>query len=127
MQELWERGLIDGNNLKRYALAGKKDDLGTVDDSTNLRHIMGMCFDFLNEVGMMPHIAKEISAVVLLMPKCHTELAGEGVEYLWACSKDAYRSMTLRQKKGKDYFKASVRHGLSEEVITKVRIRKFAQ
>jgi hypothetical protein len=35
--------------------------------------------------------------------------------------------LTLRQKKGKDNFKASVRHCLSEEVITKVRIRKFAR
>jgi hypothetical protein len=55
--------------LKRYALTGKKDDdLGTVDESTSLRHIMGMCFDFLNEEGMMQHIAKEIGVVVLLMP-----------------------------------------------------------
>ena len=127
LQVLWERGLIDGNNLKRYALTGKKDDLGTVDDSTSLQHIMGMCFDFLNEEGMMQHIAKEIGVVVLLTPKCHAELAGEGVEYLWACAKGAYRNLTLRQKKGKDNFNASVRHCLSEEVITKVRIRKFAR
>jgi hypothetical protein len=38
---------IEGKTLKCYALAGKKkDDLGTVDDSTSSRHIMGMCFDF---------------------------------------------------------------------------------
>ena len=127
LQVLWERGLIDGNNLKSYALTGRKDDLGTVDESTSLRHIMGMCFDFLNEEGMMQHIAKEIGVVVLLTPKCHAELAGEGVEYLWACAKGAYRNLTLRQKKGKDNFKTSVRHCLSEEVITKVRIRKFAR
>ena len=75
----------------------------------------------------MQHIAEEIGVVVLLTPKCHAELAGEGVEYLWACAKGAYRNMTLCQKKGKDNFKASVRHCLSEEVITKVRIRKFAR
>ena len=76
----------------------------------------------------MQHIAKEIGVVVpLLTPKCHAELAGEGVEYLWACAKGAYRNMALCQKKGKDNFKASVHHCLSEEVITKVRIRKFAR
>ncbi len=106
---LCEQGLLDGSNLKCYALTGKKDDLGTVDDSTSLWHTMGMCFDFLNKEGMMQHIAKEIGAVVLLTPKCHAELAGEGVELLWACAKGAYRKMTLCQKKEKDNFKASVR------------------
>ena len=129
LQVLWERGLIDANNLKRYGvLTGKKDDLGTVDHNTSLQHIMGMCFDFLNEEGMMQHIAKEIGVVGLLMSKCHAELAGKGVEYyLWACAKGAYRNMTLCQKKGKDNFKASVRHCLSKEVVMKVRIRKFAR
>ena len=118
-------GLIDGNNLKSYALTGKKDDLGTVDDSTSLQHVMKKCFNMLNEAGMMQHIAKGIGVIVLLRPKCHLELASEGVEYLWACAKGAYRNMTLHQKKGKDNFKASVHHCLSEEVITKVRIQKF--
>ena len=111
--------------MKDFSLTGKKDDLGTVGDSTSLRHIMGMCFNFLNEEGMMQHIAKEIVVVVLRTPKCDAELAGEGVEYLWACAKGAYRHITLCQKKGKDNFKASVHHCLSEEVITKVRIQKF--
>jgi hypothetical protein len=120
--------LIDGTNLNNYLLTGKKDKLGTVDNSTSfLRHIMGMCTDFLNEEGMMQHIAKGLGVKVLLTPKCHAELAGEGVEYVWACAKGAYRNMSLQQKRGKDNFRASVRHCLSEEVITTVRIRKFAR
>jgi hypothetical protein len=126
LQVLWERGLIDASNVKNYSLTGKKDDLGTVDNSTSLRHIMGMCHDFLNEEGMLQHIANTLGVTVLLTPKCHAELAGEGVEYVWACAKGAYRSMSLKQKRGKDNFKASIRFCLSEEVITKVRIRKFA-
>ena len=62
-----------------------------------------------------------------MTPKCHAELAGEGVEYVWACAKGAYRNMSLQQKKGKDNFKASVCFCLSEEVVTKVRVRKFAR
>ena len=38
--------IVKEHNLKRYALTGKKDDLGIIDESTSLRHIMGMCFDF---------------------------------------------------------------------------------
>ena len=127
LQVLWERGLIDNANLKDYSLTGKKDEFGIVDNIKSLRHIMGMCHDFLNEEGMMQHIAKILGVTVLLTPKCHAELAGEGVEYVWACAKGAYRNMSLRQKKGKDNFKASIRYCLSEEVITKVRIRKFAR
>jgi len=127
LQVLWRRGLIDGNNLKQYSLTGKKDDLGTVNDSTSLQHVMGMCHDFINEEGMLQHIAKSLGVKVLLTPKCHAELAGEGVEYVWACAKGAYRNLSLREKKGKDNFKASIRFCLSEELITKVRIRRFAR
>ena len=88
---------------------------------------MGMWTDFLNEEGMMQHIAKGLGVKVLLTPMCHAELAGEGIEYVWACAKGAYRNMSLQKKRGKDCFKASVRHCLSEEVITTVRIRKFAR
>jgi hypothetical protein len=126
LQVLWERGLLDASDLKQYALTRKKDDLGTVDNSTSLRHIMGMCNDFINKEGMLQHIANNLVVTVLLTPKCHAELAGEGVEYVWACAKGTYRSMSLKQKRGKDSFKASIRFCLSEEVI-KVRIRKFAR
>ncbi len=119
--------MIDGSNLQHYSLTGKEDDLGTIDNRTSLRHIMGMCDDFLHEEGMLQHIAKSLGITVLLTPKCHAKLAGEGVEYVWACAKGAYRNMSLQHKKGKYNFKASVCYCLSEEVISKVRIRKFAR
>ena len=78
LQVLWERGLIDGANFKQYSLTGKKDEFGIVDNDTNLTHLMGLCHDFLNEEGMLQRIGVE----VLLTPKCHAELAGEGVEYV---------------------------------------------
>ena len=73
-QVLWEQGLTaDASNLKAYPalITGKKDDLvGTVDkNSTSLRHIMGMCHDFLKEVGMLQHIATILGVAVLLTPK----------------------------------------------------------
>jgi hypothetical protein len=37
-----------------------------------------------------------------LTPKCHAELAGDGVECVWAFAKGAFRNMSLKQKKGKD-------------------------
>jgi len=125
-QVLWERGLIDGKKLKKYTLDGKTAN-GILDWSTSLRHIMGCCTDFLNEEGMMQHVGRNLGVTVLLTPKCHAEIAGEGIEYLWACSKGFYRSLPLKEKKGKDKFKASVIRCLSAEVLGTTRIRKFAR
>ena len=64
---------------------------------------------------------------VIPTPKCHAELAGEGVEYMWACSKNRYRNLSLKEKKGKDKFTEAVRKFLSVDVITLTQIRKFAK
>ena len=128
LQVLWERGKIDSTRMKQYSLTGKKDEFGTVVDySTSLRHLMGLCHDFVNEEGMLQHIAKRLGVEVLLTPKCHAELAGEGVEYIWGGAKGEYRRLSLAEKRGKDNFKASLHHCLSEEVITIDRVRKFAR
>jgi len=36
LQVLWERGLIDGANPKKYTMGGKKDAFGNIDLSTSL-------------------------------------------------------------------------------------------
>ena len=127
LQVLWERGYIDTNKLSSYTLTGRKDELGNVDLSLSSRHLMAMCTDFLNEEGMMEHVGAKIGVEVMLTPKCHAEIAGEGVESMWACSKGAYRNLALKEKKGKENFMAGVRYCLSENVLSIERIRKFAK
>ena len=131
LQVLWERGKIDSTTrIKQYSLTGKKDEFGTVVDySTSLRHLMGLCHDFVNEEGMLQHIAKRLGVVeVLLTPKCHAELAGAGVEYIcWGGAKSEYRRLSLAEKRGEDNAKASLHHCLSEEVIKIDRARKHAR
>ena len=127
LQVLWERGLIDEMSIEKYKLTGKNDDFGIVDNSTSLRHMMTMCSDFLHEQGMMEFIGRKVGVEVILTPKCHAELAGEGVEYMWACSKNHYRNLSLKEKKGKDKFTEAVRKCLSVDVITLMRMRKFAK
>ena len=63
-----------------------------------------------------------IGVEVILTPKCHAELAGEGVECVWGVAKGEYRRLSLAQKRGKDNFKASLYHCLSEEVIPIERV-----
>ncbi|KAI2489896.1 hypothetical protein MHU86_24684 [Fragilaria crotonensis] len=102
LQVLWERGKIDSTRIKQYSLTGKKDDFGTVVDySTSLRHIMGLCHDFVNEEGMLQHIAKRLGTEVLLTPKCHAELAGEGVEYIWGGAKANIDGLALLKREGR--------------------------
>ena len=128
LQVLWERGLIDGAIFKQYSLTGKKDEFGIVDNGTSLTHLMGSCHDFLNEEGILQHVAKRIGVEVLLTPKCHAELAGEGVEYVWGGAKGEYRRLSLAQKRGKDNFKSRMHYCLSEEVIPMIeRVRKYAR
>ena len=77
---------------------------------------------------MMQYIGTKLVVEVMLNPKCHAEIAGEGVEYyMWACAKGTYRNLTLKEKKGKSNFMAKVRTCLSAEVITGARIRKFSR
>jgi len=37
-------------------------------------------------------------------PKCYCELAGEGVEYSWACAINEFWRKPIRSKKSKDLF-----------------------
>ena len=99
---LREQGKINSTRIKQYSLAVKTDKFGTVVDySTSLRHIMGFCHDFVNEEGMLQHIAKRLGTKVLLTSQCHAKLAGEGVEYIWGGAKGRYQRLALLKRGGK--------------------------
>jgi hypothetical protein len=76
---------------------------------------------------MMECIGRKVGVEVILTPKCHGELAGKGVEYIWTCSKNHYRNLSLKEKKGKGKFKETVRTCLSVDVIKLLQIRRFAK
>ncbi len=49
-------------SIKQYPLTGKKVAFGgVVDYGTSLRHLVGLCHDFIKEEGMLQHIAKVLS------------------------------------------------------------------
>ena len=55
----------------------------------SLSHILSNCSDFKNQKTDIEQLCEEISinkdyeAKILLTPKFHCEIAGEGVEYSW--------------------------------------------
>ena len=88
---------------------------------------MSNCEDFEEEESLLQAMGREMGITVDRTPKCHCELAGEGIEYAWGCSKNFYRSLHLNDKRGKENFRSCVEKSLSPEVLTIARIRKFAR
>jgi hypothetical protein len=59
---------------------------------------MASCTDFEEEETLLQVMASKMGVLVDRSPKCHCEIAGEGIEYSWACTKNHYRQI-LQDKK----------------------------
>jgi hypothetical protein len=127
LQILWERGFVDVNNLSAYTVDGKKDEYGVIQKETSLKHLMSNCTDFEEEESLLQSMGRQMGVMIDRTPKCHCEMAGEGVEYSWGCAKNAYRAKPIGEKRGKETYRNTVRSCLSQDVISKERVRKFSQ
>jgi hypothetical protein len=77
-------------------LDGQKDTItGKIDLQYSLWSLLGKCQDFKEEETALQFLGMQLGMTVLLTPKFHAELAGEGVEYRWAHSKAYYQRMPL--------------------------------
>jgi hypothetical protein len=66
---------------------------GTVDLSTSLKRLMASCSDLLNERTLMEELVLERGHEFEKIPKCHPELAGDGIEYDCGKSKHDFRQL----------------------------------
>ncbi len=128
LQVLWERGLLDPHLLDKYTLEGKKDPIsGKSDLQYSLRNITAECTDFKNEETALQYLGSQLGVQVLLTPKFHAELAGEGIEFSWGHAKSFYRRVPVSQKRGRENFKQLVRDSTCPiNELTKERVEKFA-
>jgi hypothetical protein len=127
LQILYERGLIDPVNWQTmYTNDGKKDADGNTIPGSSLREIMGNCTDFLNEETALQWLARNIGALIVHTPKFHCKMAGEGIEYSWACSKSDFRRQPIQERKGIQNFHAMVQRSTSSDVITREKVVKFS-
>ena len=106
LQILWERGFIDpavdANKAEKYFTNdGKKDAFGNLIEGTSLRKMVKELFDFVEEETLLQYHARLLGVIVDRTPKCHPEIAGEGVEYSWGCAKGTYRRLPFAEKKRK--------------------------
>ena len=118
LQVLWERGWIDKNNVSKYTLKGKAEQMNDkgkllpVHRCFALRCLMADCADFKEEKSAMEVLLQELSSKsynnqkidLLVSPKYHCELVGEGVEYAWGMMKQYFRSLSLDKKNTKAKF-----------------------
>mmetsp|Transcript_8912 Transcript_8912/g.25093 ORF Transcript_8912/g.25093 Transcript_8912/m.25093 type:complete len:228 (-) Transcript_8912:166-849(-) len=99
LQVLWERGWVDPARPKSdYKKHGSKDDTNAVIPETNLQEIMLNCLDFEEEKTLLQKMVENMcdrpgQFILDRTPKCHCEMAGEGIEYAWGCAKNYYRAL----------------------------------
>ena len=91
IQILFERGWLDPQHLHHYTEKGKKEKYEVPSDPTgcnfSIERILAKQADFCNELTLLQYHARKLGALVDRSPKCHPELAGEGIEYLWGLAK----------------------------------------
>ena len=130
----WERGLldiygedgaIDKKKLARYSLQSKLDEsTGLMSDEFNLRAIMAKQPDYENEESHVEWLVKEKGGIVLKSPKCHPEIAGQGIEYSNGKAKYYFRKNNTGAASS---YEDLVHESVSADVVTLPMVRRFAR
>ena len=115
LQILFKQGWIDPHNITRYSAKGKEGSDGCVEFSID--QLMEKQDDFTSELTLLQYHTNLMGVRLERSPKCHPEIAGEGVEYGWALSKVEYRRLPIARKKSKDGFLKLVRHCMDNKSI----------
>ena len=106
LQILYERGFLEPTrSMKTYTLDGKKDEYGHVVPETSLKELISSLLDFQNEETLLQYHGRLLGVIVDRTPKCHPEIAGEGIEYSWGAAKLFYRRLRIKEKRSKDKFR----------------------
>ena len=141
IQILFERGWINPNFIQHYTSDGKKEkdpfqtncnaessSSSFPDDPTgcnySIKSIMKLQSDFANELTLLQFHGSKLGVIIDRTPKCHPEIAGEGIEYAWALSKFFYRRSPICHKRTKAKFRSLVNDATSHSTVLSIqRIR----
>ena len=88
----------------------------------SMNYVLGKCEDFRNEKGALQTLVEARGHILVMSPKGHCELAGQGIEYDWGKMKQNFR----RKNKYKNF------HGLILDSMSRATLplstsRKFAR
>jgi hypothetical protein len=114
--------------MTEYTVDGRNDVFGNLGADTSLRYLMEQLSNFQDEETLLQYHGRQIGGKVDRTPKCHPDMAGEGVEYDWACGKNVYRRLPLKDKKTKAKFRELVSKCLdTDKVLTIEQQRLFSK
>ena len=80
--------------------------------------------DFLSELTLLQYHAAKLGVLIDRTPKCHPEIAGEGIEYVWGVAKMTYRLLPIANKQKKEGFKQAVHSCFSPDKLSISTVRK---
>jgi hypothetical protein len=86
LQILWERGFIDSAKKKEdYTVDGKQDAFGiAIHETSPLKHLMSLLTNCIEEEMLLQYHGRLLGVKVESAPKCHPEIAGEGMSMIGA-------------------------------------------
>ena len=91
------------------------------------KNMLSNCTNFVEEVSLLQSMGQKMGVIVDRTPKCHAEIAGEGIEYTWGHQKNYFHCQPLSVKRSKTDFRKLVTKCCSRELITKQLVRKFSK
>ena len=128
LQVLWERDWIDPKKSHTYYTKNGHTDLyGILDETSSIKCLMAKQPDFLEQETLLQYYAKKLGVESDRSPVCHPEIAGEGIEFDWGCSKVYYRSQPLCRKRSKENFITLVNESLGMEILSIKQSRSNAR
>ena len=88
----------------------------------SMNYVLGNCEDFRNEKGALQTLIEARGHILVMSPKGHCELAGQGIEYDWGKMKQNFR----RKNKYK-HFHGLILDSMSRATLPLSTSRKFAR
>jgi hypothetical protein len=124
LQVLCECGFIDGSKSEKYyTIEGRKDEFGYVGPTTSCKMMMEQQIDFIEEETLLQYHGRQLGVTIDRTPKCHPEMAGEGIEGL--CK--GVRWLPITEKRTKNKFCESVKKSISQDIMTIERQQIFSR
>ena len=102
---------------KDYKENGSKDEYGILREETALKSLMKKQHNFMTEVTLLQLHAQKMGVMIDCSPKCHPEIAGKGIEYVWSLTKLKYRFMRINTKRSTKAFHDAVAENVQQKVI----------
>ena len=126
---MYERGFLDpSKSMNSYTLGGKKDEYGHIVPGFLLKEMITSTIDFQNKETLLQYYGYLLGVAVDMTPKCHPEIAGEGIQYSWGAAKLYYRRLRIIEKRSNEKFRKSVKKSTDRNtILTTVRQRKFSK